>query len=596
MAGGEGLGDAHMLEQQHWLDNAQPAEHVVAVEDLADRAADLGAERVGALLPVAAVAKAQPCGNHRMVVSAGRRWWVSARISQSVKATRKWPIGSQKTAMLERAIIGKWFLLACLLLSSASGCARLPKADSKAALAESPSTPTSTILPKARKSSFVMTVEVNVNLSVPLDVEKVKGSTLPNRFSVDCDGDGRWDHVKASVDVICRYKKPGKYTIRIAGHIDNLRLRCNKPSSQRKMQSDILAIDKPSQFDVLSVDEWGPNKWYSMESFSTGCKKMHLKTKSAPDLSRCISLKRMFYNAEKMNEPLDHWDVSKVRTMRNAFRGAKSFNQPLEKWNVSNVKDMRAMFYGATSFNQPLEKWNVSNVKNMIGMFAYTKSFNQPLEKWNVSNVKHLRFMFWNARSFNQPLEKWNISNVKIMIGVFEHASSFNQPLEKWNVSNVKHMTNMFKGATSFNQPLEKWNVSNVYDIGAMFAGAKSFNQPLENWNVSNVAYMSAMFRGATSFNQPLEKWNVSNVVDMSDMFNGATSFNQPLEKWSVSNVVDMGHMFNGAKSFNQPLEKWNVSNVKHMTNMFKGATSFKQSLKRWRLHPNVDVDPRSSR
>ncbi len=358
-------------------------------------------------------------------------------------------------------MIGKWFLLACLLLTSASGCERLPKADSKAALAESPSTPTGAILPKARKSSFVMTVEVNVNLSVPLDVEKVNGSTLPNRFSVDCDGDGRWDHVKVSRDVICRYKKPGKYTIRIAGHIDNLRLRCQSrfPSSSKL------------NFHVLSIDEWGPNKWYSMESFSTGCNKMHLKTKSAPDLSRCISLKKMFYNAEKMNEPLDHWNVSKVRNMTKAF-------------------------FGATSFNQPLEKWNVSKVENMNHMFADAKSFNQPLKKWNVSNVE----------------------------------------------------------------------------------------------------YMDGMFRGATSFNQPLEKWNVSNVEDMTNMFKGATAFNQPLEKWNVSSVEDMSGMFEGATSFNQPLEKWNVSNVKDMSGMFKGATSFKQSLKRWRLHPNVDVDPRSSR
>ena len=36
------------------------------------------------------------------------------------------------------------------------------------------------------------------------------------------------------------------------------------------------------------------------------------------------------------------------------FNGASSFNQPLNNWNVSKVKNMAVMFEGARSFNQPL--------------------------------------------------------------------------------------------------------------------------------------------------------------------------------------------------------------------------------------------------
>jgi surface protein len=36
------------------------------------------------------------------------------------------------------------------------------------------------------------------------------------------------------------------------------------------------------------------------------------------------------------------------------FSDAESFNQPLDKWNVSKVKNMNYMFADATSFNQPL--------------------------------------------------------------------------------------------------------------------------------------------------------------------------------------------------------------------------------------------------
>ena len=63
---------------------------------------------------------------------------------------------------------------------------------------------------------------------------------------------------------------------------------------------------------------------------------------------------------------------------------ARSFNQPLNKWNVSKVRKMNSMFNGASSFNQPLNDWNVSNdVRNMYKMFWNADSFNQPLHAPN---------------------------------------------------------------------------------------------------------------------------------------------------------------------------------------------------------------------
>ena len=67
----------------------------------------------------------------------------------------------------------------------------------------------------------------------------------------------------------------------------------------------------------------------------------------------------MFYEAESFNEPLNNWNVSKVKCMAAMFRGAGFFNQPLDNWNVSNVTDMEAMFMAASSY-QPLNNWNVS--------------------------------------------------------------------------------------------------------------------------------------------------------------------------------------------------------------------------------------------
>jgi len=67
------------------------------------------------------------------------------------------------------------------------------------------------------------------------------------------------------------------------------------------------------------------------------------------------------------------------------FCSAESFNQPLNSWDVSKVKDMFSMFNGATSFNQPLNNWDVSKVENMSGMFFLAERFNQPLDNWDLS-------------------------------------------------------------------------------------------------------------------------------------------------------------------------------------------------------------------
>ena len=90
--------------------------------------------------------------------------------------------------------------------------------------------------------------------------------------------------------------------------------------------------------------------------------------------------------------------------MAQMFEGASRFNQPLNDWNVSKVKDMNKMFCKAAGFNQPLNDWNVSNVENMVQMFDDALSFNQPLDRWDVSNVKDMTCMFYGATSFRQPV------------------------------------------------------------------------------------------------------------------------------------------------------------------------------------------------
>lgn len=45
------------------------------------------------------------------------------------------------------------------------------------------------------------------------------------------------------------------------------------------------------------------------------------------------------------------------------------------------------MFYNAEKFNQPLDQWNVSKVSNMKCMFNYANSFKQDISTWDFSAI-----------------------------------------------------------------------------------------------------------------------------------------------------------------------------------------------------------------
>ncbi len=91
----------------------------------------------------------------------------------------------------------------------------------------------------------------------------------------------------------------------------------------------------------------------------------------------------MFNGDTLFNEPIGHWDTSKVTDMSWMFNGTKSFNQDLSNWDVSNVIDMTWVFFGATSFNQDLSNWNVSSVTDMRAMFDGATSWKYQMKDGN---------------------------------------------------------------------------------------------------------------------------------------------------------------------------------------------------------------------
>ena len=58
----------------------------------------------------------------------------------------------------------------------------------------------------------------------------------------------------------------------------------------------------------------------------------------------------MFCDCESFNQPLNKWNVSKVKNMANLFRNCKIFKQDLNDWNVVDTTQMSRIFHGASLF------------------------------------------------------------------------------------------------------------------------------------------------------------------------------------------------------------------------------------------------------
>jgi surface protein len=398
-------------------------------------------------------------------------------------------------------------------------------------------------------TDFVITVKTD-NTGTSNDGQfKIPTTGSGYHYSVDCENDGSWNTTNHSGDYTCDYGPyPGTYTVVIHGTFP--RIYFNNEGDKDK---------------ILTIEQWGTNKWTSMENAFYGCSNLKMEASDTPDLSGVTDMQQMFENATNLQNSTGTW-----------------------AWNTSTINNMREMFIDATGFNGDISSWTVSNVTNFSGMFYHT-AFNQDISSWIVSNGIDFSRMFDNT-PFNQDISGWDFTtdaskNITLRL-MFDDANSFNQNISGWNTVRVTDMSAMFQGASSFNQNISGWNISNVTNMSSMFNDADSFNQDISGWNTSNVTGMAYMFASANAFNQNIGSWDVSHVTSMSDMLRDLPNFNQDLSNWVTSSVTNMDRMFLNTNSFDQNIGSWDVSHVTSMSNMFNGDTlsidNYDSLLKNW--------------
>ncbi|MCJ8314766.1 MAG: DUF5011 domain-containing protein [Saccharospirillaceae bacterium] len=205
-------------------------------------------------------------------------------------------------------------------------------------------------------------------------------------FNVDW-GDGQIDENVTS-EITHTYAQAGTYEVKISGQYPQNYFWANLGS-----YSDA--------YKLLSIDNWGSNKWLSMHRAFLACGNMLINAIDEPDLSLVTDMSEMFSLTHNFNQYINHWDVS-------------------------NVTNMDKMFYGARAFNQQLNQWDVSQVTNMNSMFYYADTFNQDISTWDVSQVTSMRFMFkeagLNIENYSELLIAW--SNLTLQSNVMFDAGS----------------------------------------------------------------------------------------------------------------------------------------------------------------------------
>lgn len=66
---------------------------------------------------------------------------------------------------------------------------------------------------------------------------------------------------------------------------------------------------------LTAVEDWGGVQWTSMETMFARANNLRYIPSDMPDVSRVMNMNQMFLGATIFNQPLNHWNVSKVTDM-----------------------------------------------------------------------------------------------------------------------------------------------------------------------------------------------------------------------------------------------------------------------------------------
>lgn len=260
-------------------------------------------------------------------------------------------------------------------------------------------------------------------------------------YTIDCNNDGTVEATAQTGSYTCSYATPGVYTIRIGGVFPEFYL--NNGGDKLKM---------------ISIDQWGKNKWKSLVASFYGAANMDVKATDTPDLSQTDSIYSVFRgNTSLKGENANwNWSTSTITNMGSAFSDTENFNQNIGSWDVSNVVFAGGLFNNATAFNNggsdSIKNWNTGKMTAMNAMFQNAVKFNQPIGSWDVSKAELMSEMFNGARAFNQSLAGWRLDSLVSTTGL---------PNSYWSGA-PRMLDNSGLSMKNYDATLISWNIQST--------------------------------------------------------------------------------------------------------------------------------------
>ncbi len=425
-------------------------------------------------------------------------------------------------------------------------------------------------------------------------------------------------------DIIHTYEIPGVYRVAIYGEFPGMHI--NNGGDARLRDDD----------KILSIDQWGDNKWDFLGLAFAGCDNLDLKATDVPDFSKGPSLFGMFADCPSFNgnESMNLWDMASVDNTAYMFSNASSFNLSLDSWDMKNVLRINNMFQGASSFNQDLGIWDVSNVINMTEMLdgsgLSNKNYDKTLIGWaqlsslqdgvQLDAPQNTYCEAQNARQNIIETYNWVINDsgkscpfVTTWKTDNPGGSEDNQisiptsPIESYNYN-----IDWGDGTTSKNVRggiTHTYAVAGTYQVAISgsfprisFLGSSWLDDtPLDNkklisidqwgdirWRSMEFAFLNCTEMDVFAQDTP----NFSGVNNLNSMFNGCYSLvgNDFFNDWNVGNITTMQGLFADCFVFNQDLGTWDVQNARDMSFMFSSAYSFNQDIRNWNVSNVTDM------
>ncbi|WP_299899388.1 BspA family leucine-rich repeat surface protein [uncultured Aquimarina sp.] len=411
------------------------------------------------------------------------------------------------------------------------------------------------------------------------------------------------------------YENAGTYTMRILGDFNRINFD-GYPSSEK----------------IVTIEQWGPNFWTSMEDAFNGCINLKLNADDVPDLSSVSSTQRMFQgctNLEDLQDKMNDWDMSAVIDTRSMFENCSLFNEVISDWNVTNVRTMNAMFQSATAFNQSLGSWDISAANTMDNMLVdagmSSENYDKTLIGWATLEAgetqipsditfdasaayclgEAARNILTDASGLNWIISDdglgcaptdafittWTVADGgQITIPNFSMFIAHNYNVDwgdgTFSIGNTSSTSHTYTSGGTYTVSITG-NMPTIF-FGIADNTTKESLQTIEQWGNQKWEYLNAGFAGCTNLKLNADDTPDLSVVsteDIGSMFNGCTNFEDlkdQIGNWDMSQVQDISFMFFNCSVFNEDISTWSFDNLTSTTNTFSNALSFNQDISNW--------------